>query len=193
MTMKIPNARSFPPNLPMHPRFPNYYRKYPRPSNISPGHAAQANAMMEKSKDFSLDLYTPRFVKGNGLKKMALCPLCMADGLIVWKALKISAYWYHMNYTHGISAVRKLPYSPPIDFQTVLALEKSSFSSPYQQDIPSSQKRAKTKHYTSSGGKEKEYIAEGLCHECDLWIPLEQQRTTESRTPEMMWWQHASK
>ena len=175
------------------PDFQTIIAKYPRPSNKSPGHAAQANSMMQKSIDSAHDLYTPRFVKGNGLKKMALCPLCMADGLIVWKALKISAYWYHMNYTHGINAVRKLPYSPPIDFQTVLALEKSSFLSRYQQDIPSSQKRAKKNHYTKSDGKEKEYIAEGLCHECDSWIPLEQPRTIESRTAEMMWWQHASK
>lgn len=51
------------------------------------------------------DLYTPRFVKGVGINKVGLCPLCFepkyrgGNGTIEWLAMKVSAYkWYVSSF-----------------------------------------------------------------------------------------------
>jgi hypothetical protein len=71
-----------------------------------------------------LDLYTPRWVKGVGMTKQGMCPICAEDasrgggGTKVWLSMKQSAfksvhlrllavhvltfsYSYHMMYKHG--------------------------------------------------------------------------------------------
>ena len=56
------------------------------------------------------DLYSPTVVRGGGYLKEGLCPLCSTP---TWFKIKQSAYWYHMNFTHGISAMTGLPYEMP--------------------------------------------------------------------------------
>jgi hypothetical protein len=48
-----------------------------------------------------LDLYTPRFVKGKGVEKVGLCPICLeshargGEKKKIWLAMKFSAFkWY---------------------------------------------------------------------------------------------------
>ncbi|KZV83696.1 hypothetical protein EXIGLDRAFT_571148, partial [Exidia glandulosa HHB12029] len=61
--------------------------------------------------------------------------------------MKVSAYNYHMQNAHGISASSKLPFSPPVEFRNA--------------------KRAVT------GKHEKGAVLEGKCHQCQKFIPLE--------------------
>ena len=49
----------------------------------------------------ALDLYTPRFVKGKGVEKVGLCPICVepyergGENKRLWLAMKFSAFkWY---------------------------------------------------------------------------------------------------
>jgi hypothetical protein len=49
----------------------------------------------------ALDLYTPRFVKGKGVEKVGLCPICLeshargGEKKKIWLAMKFSAFkWY---------------------------------------------------------------------------------------------------
>lgn len=50
----------------------------------------------------ALDLYTPRFVKGKGVEKVGLCPICVepyergGESKRLWLAMKFSAFkWYN--------------------------------------------------------------------------------------------------
>ncbi|KAI9227719.1 MAG: hypothetical protein DHS80DRAFT_260, partial [Piptocephalis tieghemiana] len=56
------------------------------------------------------DLYTPRWLQGQGSFKSGLCPLCPN---LRWFRMKFSAYWYHMNFHHGISSHSFLPFPAP--------------------------------------------------------------------------------
>ena len=53
----------------------------------------------------ALDLYTPRFVKGKGVEKVGLCPICVepyergGESKRLWLAMKFSAFkWYHLFF-----------------------------------------------------------------------------------------------
>ena len=54
----------------------------------------------------ALDLYTPRFVKGKGINKVGLCPICVephergGQNKQVWLGMKVSAFKW---YVHWIS------------------------------------------------------------------------------------------
>ncbi|CAG8583549.1 3662_t:CDS:10 [Dentiscutata heterogama] len=60
---------------------------------------------------FDGDMYTPRWVRGVGKSKEGLCPHCEPAR---WLKTKISAYWYHLNYQHGISSITGRPFAQPI-------------------------------------------------------------------------------
>ena len=47
------------------------------------------------------DLYTPRWVRGQGNKREGWCGLCEPGR---WLVLKNSAFWYDKSFTHGIAA-----------------------------------------------------------------------------------------
>ena len=62
----------------------------------------------------ALDLYTPRFVKGKGVEKVGLCPICIepyergGESKRLWLAMKFSAFkWYN-------------PFPSPLDFRNKL-------------------------------------------------------------------------
>ncbi|CAG8475657.1 4965_t:CDS:2 [Paraglomus occultum] len=60
---------------------------------------------------FESDMYTPRWVRGVGKSKEGLCPHCNPPR---WYKTKISAYWYHLNYQHGISSITGRPFAGPV-------------------------------------------------------------------------------
>ncbi|KAJ7618366.1 hypothetical protein B0H17DRAFT_965170 [Mycena rosella] len=119
----------------------------------------------------AFDLYTPRFVKGKGVDKMGLCPICIeppergGEGKKVWLAMKFSAFNYHMQYHHGISASTGRPLSPPIDFRVVT------------RPSPRKAERAKVK--------------QGKCHKCRSWIAVETVKDIDVKVKELFWWKHA--
>ncbi|RKP22805.1 hypothetical protein SYNPS1DRAFT_9804, partial [Syncephalis pseudoplumigaleata] len=60
------------------------------------------------------DVYTPRRIEGVGRAKQGQCPICYDEAKPAWFCLKTSAYWYHMNFFHGISSVTRRPYANPL-------------------------------------------------------------------------------
>ncbi|KAJ6584290.1 hypothetical protein B0H10DRAFT_1832892 [Mycena sp. CBHHK59/15] len=119
----------------------------------------------------ALDLYTPRLVKGKGVDKMGLCPICVerpergGEGKKVWLAMKFSAFNYHMQYHHGISASTGRPLSPPIDFRVVT------------RPCPKKTERAE--------------VQQGKCHKCLRWIVIETIKDVNVKVKELFWWKHA--
>ncbi|KAJ2690170.1 hypothetical protein IWW39_000980 [Coemansia spiralis] len=59
------------------------------------------------------DMYTPRWMRGIGKSKEGLCPVCFSAGKQNWKRMKCSAYWYHLNYFHGVSSLTGRPFPNP--------------------------------------------------------------------------------
>ncbi|KAF9650371.1 hypothetical protein BDM02DRAFT_3064302, partial [Thelephora ganbajun] len=121
---------------------------------------------------FPLDLYTPRFVKGTGREKVGLCPICVeseergGQNKKLWLSTKFSAFNYHMQYSHGISAFSAAPFSPPMIFRT-------------------KPRNQVTKH-------ERSQVTEGKCHKCSKWIPLETIKDADVKVKEIFWWKHAA-
>ncbi|KAJ3718319.1 hypothetical protein C8R42DRAFT_585696 [Lentinula raphanica] len=120
----------------------------------------------------AFDLYTPRFVKGKGKDKMGMCPICIeeiergGEGRKVWLAMKFSAYNYHMQYSHGISASSSMPFSPPLAFRITSR--------------------------SSNHKSEKSTMKEGKCHKCMKWVPVEGVKDVEVKVKELFWWKHAA-
>ncbi|CCJ30330.1 unnamed protein product [Pneumocystis jirovecii] len=91
-TPPLISQRSFPENIPIHPDFFRYYLAHPR-STYSNG-----NPPIQYDVD---DLYNPRYIKGVGINKMGMCPICCesvergGQGKEVWLKMKISAFWYY--------------------------------------------------------------------------------------------------
>ncbi|KAF8487671.1 hypothetical protein JB92DRAFT_2569999, partial [Gautieria morchelliformis] len=118
------------------------------------------------------DLYTPRYTKGSGNKKIALCPICYEDatrggeGRQEWNHTKTSQHNYHMQYYHGVSATRCAPFSPPVAQRTVPVARPQS--------------------------NEKSEILQGRCHNCKQWIPLEGCKIGDLKVKELFWWKHAA-
>lgn len=119
---------------------------------------------------FPDDLYTPRLVRGHGLSREGLCHICNPG---VWLKIKQSAYWYHMNFIHGISAITGRPYDPPKDVRT-------GRSEMIQ-------------------GEMMDHL-EGYCEQCERWVAVEKVPSID-RNPKVYdvvasspsWWRHAQK
>ncbi|KAJ2772873.1 hypothetical protein IWQ57_001575 [Coemansia nantahalensis] len=60
---------------------------------------------------FSEDLYTPTWVRNCGQKKEGFCDTCSPGK---WLQLKNSAFWYHKQFSHGISSVSGRPFARPL-------------------------------------------------------------------------------
>ena len=97
------------------------------------------------------DLYAPTTIRGAGYLKEGMCPLCSTPA---WFKIKQSAYWYHMNFTHGISAMTGLPYEMPSQYQR----------KPICMD-------AEIRHQ-SAPPKCEDIQVEGLCGRCCEWISI---------------------
>ncbi|KAI9474169.1 MAG: hypothetical protein EXX96DRAFT_580835 [Benjaminiella poitrasii] len=55
------------------------------------------------------DLYTPKWVRYTGNAKQGYCDLCQK-----WFQLKTSAYWYHLQFSHGICSVTGTHFKMPL-------------------------------------------------------------------------------
>ena len=64
----------------------------------------------EQALRFEGDLYTPRWVRGQGANREGWCGICKPGR---WLVLKNSAFWYDKSFSHGVSAVTCLPFSGP--------------------------------------------------------------------------------
>ncbi|TBU28817.1 hypothetical protein BD311DRAFT_788246 [Dichomitus squalens] len=168
--------RTFPLRIPIHDNFALFYRRFPVSSVVDHELAAIRIATVpdgtpNEPRDV-FDLYTPRFVKGRGTSKVGLCPICHepvargGEGKKLWLSMKFSAFNYHMQYYHGISAPTGRPFSPPTAFRTV--------------SRPNASKHEKTR------------IMEGKCHRCTKWVPVEGIKDVEAKVREIFWWKHAA-
>ena len=117
------------------------------------------------------DFYSPVWIRGRGTDREGLCPLC--EPATVWFKIKQSAYWYHMNFFHGVSAATGRPYNRPISYR-------------YSPD-------EKSTLFTA-------YKVEGHCGNCLQWIPLATEYTGNQITEEVErlitftpWFKHAQK
>ncbi|PWN88447.1 hypothetical protein FA10DRAFT_233077, partial [Acaromyces ingoldii] len=68
----------------------------------------------EEKMRSSNDLYTPRWVRGDGTAREAWCSLCEPGK---WMQLKTSQYWYHVRGTHGVNSVTGKIYDPPLQLR----------------------------------------------------------------------------
>ncbi|KAL0948139.1 hypothetical protein HGRIS_010759 [Hohenbuehelia grisea] len=138
----------------LYRRFPvsSYYRTDPSNPNTMQVKLPHPGGAYNPPRD-AFDLYTPRFVKGKGRDKVGLCPICIesvargGEGKALWLSMKFSAFNYHMQYAHGISATTCQPFSPPLDFRTVSR--------------------------SLCGKHERSVIKQGKCHKCSKWISVE--------------------
>jgi hypothetical protein len=66
----------------------------------------------EQELRFPGDLYTPKWVRGQGNKREGWCGLCKPGR---WLVLKNSAFWYDKSFTHGVSAATGAAFQSPQD------------------------------------------------------------------------------
>ena len=121
-----------------------------------------------RKKRFAEDQYSPRWVRGVGASREGYCDLCQPG---IWLKIKQSAYWYHMNFVHGISATSGRPYDPP------LRLRERNCSLPNSEQLVQLQ---------------------GLCCNCNEWVFLEHRRLPQDEGKECFdgnpaWWRHVQK
>jgi hypothetical protein len=64
----------------------------------------------EQDLRFEGDLYTPRWVRGQGNKREGWCGICKPGR---WLVLKNSAFWYDKSFSHGVSATTGAPFQGP--------------------------------------------------------------------------------
>ncbi|KAJ3257913.1 hypothetical protein HK103_004204 [Boothiomyces macroporosus] len=99
---------------------------------------------------FESDLYTPKMVRNTGSKKEGFCDLCKPGR---WLQLKNSAFWYHKQFTHGISSISCQPFTNPLEIRTVWCASGPGQSNDESQVAVF-------------------LLTEGLCHRCRNWEPL---------------------
>ncbi|GAC73058.1 predicted esterase [Moesziomyces antarcticus T-34] len=179
--------RIFPAGWEIHSGFPLLYQRYLVPSSVSPevlemlvrglgdadyddelrdtvDRAQSVHGAFNKPRSI-LELYTPRFVKGVGADKVGMCPVCYEEGQVRFFKTKFSAYNYHLQNFHGVSALTGLPFTPPAEFRV------------------RAQPHAKP--------KERKQLIQGHCHGCELWIDMQGPKQTDLKVAEIYWWKHA--
>ncbi|EPX70724.1 uncharacterized protein SOCG_04233 [Schizosaccharomyces octosporus yFS286] len=139
--------RHYLPHTPIHPMFPSFYSELPKLALFPiPKYLLEDDVKCIKSCPID-DYYLPRFTRGQGKKKEGLCPICCFQKNFVWLRTKTSAYWYHMNFLHGIHSKGR-PYHPPIEFRTIPVRKVKSII----------------------GLPDRRQIVQGKCHQCNRWI-----------------------
>ncbi|KAL9931208.1 hypothetical protein V8E36_009935 [Tilletia maclaganii] len=180
--------REFPPGTPIDPSLPLLYQRYYVPSSLEPHlwpiifggtkvqnfdeeieAEAQRGTRIPRRAVFReppslLNLYAPRYVRGQGMSKEGLCPICWESGEEKFYKTKQSAFNYHLLFAHGISAVTGEPFAPPLEIKTM--------QRPLKEVRP----------------LEKEYIKVGKCHVCKQFIPIENVKNVDINVPEIVWW-----
>ncbi|BFZ63726.1 hypothetical protein YB2330_004858 [Saitoella coloradoensis] len=74
------------------------------------------SAPRQQKLRFAGDLYTPQWVRGTGNAKEGWCDTCRPGK---WFQLKNSAFWYHKQFYHGISAVSGRGFVQPLEMRKV--------------------------------------------------------------------------
>lgn len=116
-----------------------------------------------RQKRFAEDLYSPLLVRGRGSDREGCCPLCVEPQ--VWLKIKQSAYWYHMNFYHGICASTGRPYDGPLEvrFEPII-------------------------------GKTESVRVEGFCKDCEEWVVIAPENPKMAPDfPKNSWYKHAQK
>lgn len=101
-------SRALPPGTEVKDGFWRWYREFPVIKNGGrtgggavgnvPSVAVGVSKSVVKSPSMRVDamsaedLYTPRWVKGRGVGKLGMCPVCGEEGKTRWFAMKFSAY-----------------------------------------------------------------------------------------------------
>ncbi|KNE70616.1 hypothetical protein AMAG_15373 [Allomyces macrogynus ATCC 38327] len=83
-------------------------------SSSSATPAARPAGLTFQELRFPNDLYTPNWTRGVGHGKEGLCRLCPPESGEAWFKIKVSAYWYHLNYHHGVSQTSGRPFDAPV-------------------------------------------------------------------------------
>ncbi|KAJ3359123.1 hypothetical protein GGF32_009644 [Allomyces javanicus] len=83
-------------------------------SSSSATRAARPAGLTYQELRFPNDLYTPNWTRGIGHAKEGLCRLCPPESGEAWFKIKVSAYWYHLNYHHGVSQTSGRPFDAPL-------------------------------------------------------------------------------
>lgn len=132
----------------------------PQDSNSKP---ATSQIVQYRQKRFPEDVYSPLLVRGRGAEREGCCPLCAEPQ--VWLKIKQSAYWYHMNFFHGICASTGRPYDPPAELR-----------------------------YEPLPGKPESVRIEGFCQDCAEWVVVVAENPKlATEFPKSAWYKHAQK
>lgn len=133
---------------------------------FSPPQSTQSTGPMlvqYRQRRFAEDVYSPLMIRGRGAEREGCCPLC--HDCQVWLKIKQSAYWYHMNFYHGICAATGRPYPPPEEIK--------------RQPIQ---------------GKPEAVRVYGSCSDCKEWILLASELSKhEQSMPMNAWYKHSQK
>eukprot|EP00842_Homolaphlyctis_polyrhiza_P001852 jgi/Hompol1/2668/HPOL_003011-RA len=127
------------------------------------------------------DSYTPKWVRGVSQKKEGLCDLCPPPGR--WLQLKNSAFWYHKQFTHGISSISFRPFRTPIQMRSVLITTTNKTPSA----LSGERSKARSKNSaTNASGCSTHLMLEGECDTCRCWVPLLPAKRRASSFPKSM-------
>ncbi|CAE6449962.1 unnamed protein product, partial [Rhizoctonia solani] len=198
--------RNFPKNLPIHERYLKWYRRFPVSAYFAEEDPARKFVLGDQAGSGKVvmpimslvsnpathfNLYSPRFVRGSGSRKLGVCPICVEpvwrggagrvlllntkvflNTIITCNTITVLYFFRHLslgaNSQTGLSPKTGLPFSPPITFRQ-------------KAHLPS---RTKT--------RERDTIEEGQCHVCKKWVPVESVVPKDVKVPEMYWWKHAA-
>lgn len=131
------------------------------------------------------DLYSPVAVRGKGYIKEGKCPLCPGD---LWLKIKQSAYWYHMNFVHGISAVSGTYHPMPTQYR--ITNEKGNHTIA---KVDLSSQLGSQDH-----GCVNSMMIEAHCATCNQWVVLavlghDQSIPAPRDVSHLSWFKHAQK
>ncbi|KAF7701545.1 Meiotic expression up-regulated protein 26 [Cucumispora dikerogammari] len=91
------------------------------------------------------NLYSPLEIRGSGISREGKCPYCLC-----YLKMKTSNFWYHMNFTHGVSS-KGIKYPTPIildcEIGKYLKCKECSFKIKYNSSKPSLCYSSYYKHY----------------------------------------------
>ncbi|KAF5378199.1 hypothetical protein D9615_007598 [Tricholomella constricta] len=197
-TLPVFTNRTFPASLKTSPLFPLFYRRFPAISYFQTSPTKSPCALFRVTHPGGtynpprrpLDLYTPRFVRGKGVEKVGLCPICLEPperggaGRKIWLAMKFSAFkCYHMQYAHGLSAsLFPLPVLPCVftGLSCILSIHCTGISAstglPFSPPV-----EFRITPRPQAGKNERPEVREARCHHCARWVPVEGIKAVETK------------